>query len=59
MTLQNIYIQVLLIMRKELRHRWYEFSHQQGLESRCYIFYNLVKSIQRSLTGRSIHFYAK
>ena len=24
MTLQNIYIQVLLIMRKELCHRWHE-----------------------------------
>ena len=30
MTLQNIYIQVLLIMRKELRHRWYELATNKG-----------------------------
>ena len=32
MTLQNIYIQVLLIMRKELHHRLYELRYQQLLK---------------------------
>ena len=32
MTLQNIYVQVLLTMRKELHHRLYEVSYQQRLK---------------------------
>jgi len=35
MTLQNIYIQVLLIMRKELRHRWQELATNRGRIKRC------------------------